>query len=154
MKSRNLHLKTWPLAVALILWAATAPAAPAQADKNAKAPAPPAEPPKSTFVVPGSPRDGRDPFFPLSTRMHKVEVVQTRAPAAVVAVADVKFNGVSGSSEHRLAILNNRTFAIGEEAEIMTNVGRQRVRCLEINEDSVIIEVGGCRRELHLRPGI
>ena len=62
-------------------------------------------------------------------------------------------NGLSGTEEDRLAIINGRTLAEGEQADIATPTGRVRVRCVQIKERSVIIDIGGDRREIFLRPG-
>jgi hypothetical protein len=56
--------------------------------------------------------------------------------------------------EHRLALINNHTFEAGEEAEVTTITGRILVRCLQIREESVLIQVGPERRELRMRAGI
>jgi hypothetical protein len=127
----------------------TAPKAAAKVETNAPAPV-------SVFVMPRTPQDGRDPFFPHSMRPYgPIAPVQTNAPAIVAAI-EVRLNGISGSSEHRLAIINNRTFDKGEEAEIVSGSTRSRIRCLEIKTDSVIIQLipSGERREIRMRGGV
>jgi hypothetical protein len=132
-----------------------APVAPPPAATNA-APVQ-AEIPKSVFLIPSRPEEGKDPFFPRSTRLFATAVVKTNpqptttpAPAPVV---ELRLNGISGAADHRLAIINNQTFEVNEEGEVPTNPGRARIRCLEINADSVTVQVGGVQRVLHLRPG-
>jgi hypothetical protein len=68
-------------------------------------------------------------------------------------VVELRLQGISGPPERRLAIINTRTFAAGEEEEVPTAAGRTRIRCLEINADSVVVLVGQQRRELHPRAG-
>jgi hypothetical protein len=127
---------------------APAPAAPAKAATNA----PPVEPAVtlSVFVNPPTPQDGRDPFFPLSTR-HRPVVYQAK-DVPVVAIAELELKGVSGSVGRRLAIINNRTFEVGEEGTVLSNVGRVRLTCKEINSDSVRVVLNGAERTLTLRP--
>jgi hypothetical protein len=101
--------------------------------------------PRSVFTIPADPEEGRDPFFPNSNRLSGARTMKL-APAS----ADVPLvlNGLSGPREHRLAIINNHTFAEGEEAEVNTPSGRVRVRCIEIKGETVVVEVAGARREL------
>lgn len=101
--------------------------------------------PRSVFVIPASPKEGRDPFFPASLRPYEhVQATQTR----VVEISSLVLKGISGPPNNRLAIINNRTFAIGDEQDLVTAQGRIRVRCVEINNNSVVIESRGQRQEL------
>ena len=56
--------------------------------------------------------------------------------------------GFSGSMDHRLVIINNHTFAVGDEGDVVTSAGRIHLNCIEIKTNSVVIEVGGQRHEL------
>ena len=121
-------------------------------------PAPPAydfsvapESPKSVFGMPRTPQEGRDPFFPNSPRLFANSTPKLATPTAVAPVAELVLKGISGPIHQRLAIINNRTFSAGETADVRTPNGMVRVRCLEIRDDSVVIQVSGERRELHLR---
>ncbi|HUA37046.1 MAG TPA: hypothetical protein VMA35_01450 [Candidatus Sulfopaludibacter sp.] len=99
----------------------------------------------STFVIPSNPQEGRDPFFPDSTRPYKL------AAPAVAQVADVTslvVKGFSGSVDRRFVIINNHTFAAGDEGDVVTRSGRIHLSCLEIKTNSVVIEVGSQRHEL------
>ena len=146
------------LAVALIIVVvrANAAQAPAPASSNAQAStkAAPAQPeiPVSVFINPGSPQQGRDPFFPQSTRQKPVITILQTNIAPAVAIAELELKGISGAADHRLAIINNRTFEIGEEGTVLTNVGRVRVTCREITENSVRVLLNGVERTLTLRP--
>jgi hypothetical protein len=62
----------------------------------------------------------------------------------------LRLQGISGGAEKRLAIINNRTFDIGEEAELRIDAKPLKVRCLEIRDRSVLIEINGHRQELAL----
>ena len=105
--------------------------------------------PKSIFSVPAKPQDGHDPFFPVSDRRYGVKAApkQDAAPTG----AGLLCNGIAGAKDHRLAMINSKTFAEGEEAVVNTSEGRIRVRCLEIKGDVVVVEVAGERRELHFQ---
>jgi len=115
--------------------------------------------PQSVFDIPKAPVEGKDPFFPDSMRLFASQVpVQAstnrfQAPAPAPAVVELRLQGISGPPERRLAIINTRTFAAGEEEEVPTNAGRTRIRCVEIGADSVVVLVGQQRRELRPRAG-
>jgi hypothetical protein len=100
---------------------------------------------RSIFILPSSPSEGRDPFFPDSTRPYKVAVA---ANPRVVDVNSLVVKGFSGSVDHRLVIINNHTFAAGDEGDVVTPAGRIHLSCIEIRTNSVVIEVGGQRHEL------
>ena len=133
----------------------------AQAPTPTKTPAAPAKPdpaaeqevPRAVFVVPTSPKDGRDPFFPNSTLTFPNPVTKTN-PTIAAAPPRMGLMGISGTRERPLAIINNKTFGKGEEQEIASGNAKLRVRCIDIKEDSVIIEVNGERQELRMRSGL
>ena len=157
--SPPLRAGTLPLAAALICLAFTSSAAQTQTNTPAPPPAAtnaaPAQPeiPKSVFNIPTTPQEGKDPFYPRSTRLFtSVTVTPTNQPT-VIAV-ELQLKALSGSAGRRLAIINNHTFEAGEEGEVVTNAGRVRIVCLEIKDDSVVVLVGGERRILRLRSGI
>lgn len=101
---------------------------------------------RSLFVLPSSPKEGRDPFFPESTRTKDV------TPTAVhtVEISSLKVPGISGPPGHLLAIINNHTFAVGDEGEVLTPTGRVNLRCLEINPDHVLVLVNGQVHRINL----
>ncbi|MGC3957231.1 MAG: hypothetical protein QM813_04465 [Verrucomicrobiota bacterium] len=110
----------------------------------------PLAPPLSTFAVPRKATDGRDPFFPNSSRVYGTEAAPTnRAPAIV---ADLILKGISGTTEQPLAIINTTTFTAGESNEVLLKNGRIRIQCVEINmtAGTVLLQVGSERRELRL----
>ncbi|HVM47625.1 MAG TPA: hypothetical protein VMU04_06330 [Candidatus Acidoferrum sp.] len=111
------------------------------------------EVPKSMFLIPTTPQQGRDPFYPNSTRLFASVVVNAAKPASAVQV-ELRLKALSGVPNHRLAMINNHTFESGEEGEVTTPTGHARIRCLQINEDSAVVQVGGEQRILRLRPGI
>lgn len=109
--------------------------------------------PKSVFTIPASKTEGCDPFYPGSMRLWGgTPVVQTTAKQAKSSGADcVVLKGLSGTEGNRFAMINGRTMARGEDAEINTDCGRLLVHCVDITSNSVVIEVSGERKELKLR---
>jgi hypothetical protein len=103
--------------------------------------------PRSIFKQPANPQEGRDPFFPSSIRPYQGTVV----PGAHAAGGDVGalvIEGFSGAPGRRLVIINNVTFAVGDDAEVSTSQGRIHIHCLEIGENSAVVEANGQRHEL------
>ncbi len=152
-----LRVRALPLAGSLLCFAfittraAQSPPAAAAGSSPAAAKAAPAQPelPKSIFRVPASPKEGRDPFYPLSA-LRTAPVVTTNN-VVVAPPAELELKGISGPPDHRLAIINNRTFEVGEEGTVLSNVGRVRIVCKEINADSVRVLLNGEPRTLTLR---
>jgi hypothetical protein len=108
---------------------------------------------KSVFIIPATPQEGKDPFFPRSARLYGSVVVKTSGQSTAPLTVDLKLNGISGTVDHRLAIINNRTFEANEEGTVSTRSGRVPIRCLEIQPDSVRVLFNGQERTLRLRPG-
>jgi len=100
---------------------------------------------RSIFVLPAKPEEGRDPFFPKSSRPYEAAVTATNQNVEITALV---VRGISGTPDHRLVIINTHTFATGDDADVLTGQGRIHVRCIEIKPRSVIIEVRGQRHEL------
>jgi hypothetical protein len=100
--------------------------------------------PKSVFVP-----SGKDPFFPNSTRptagSQKPDVSPTPAP---VDASMLRLRGITGPADHRIALINNRTFAPGEQGEVSAREGKLLIRCVEIRERSVLVTVEG-QPEVH-----
>jgi hypothetical protein len=100
---------------------------------------------RSVFILPASMSEGRDPFFPNSLRPY---ANANPVPARGADLTSLTINGFSGQADHRLVIINNHTFAVGDEEDVITSQGRIHVRCLEIKDNSVLIEAEGHRQEL------
>ncbi len=109
--------------------------------------------PQSAFNVPRKSADGKDPFFPNSTRVYGAEAVAKAAGAPTI-TADLSLKGISGTPEQPLAIINTTTFTTGEANEVITKSGRVRVQVVEINMalGTVLLQIGSERRELRLAP--
>lgn len=124
-------------------------AAPAQSEPSrAKAPGP-----KSVFEEKIA--NGKDPFFPNSAR--RVEkIVQPNIKQPVNPVIQLSLKAITGPSDKRLALINNQTFAAGEERMVRVPNGQVRVRCVEIGDSSVVVTVENEpeRKVLKLREGL
>ena len=109
--------------------------------------------PLSNFVIPRKVSEGKDPFFPNSTRVYGTDST-ARTNSAPSIVADLTLKGISGTTEQPLAIINTTTFTTSEINEVIIKNGRVRVQCLEINmaAGTVLLQVGAERRELRLQP--
>ena len=94
---------------------------------------------QSVFTLPASTQEGRDPFFPESTRT--VETPQANAHS--VEISSLKVPGISGTPGHLFAIINNHTFAAGEEGDVKTATGIVHIRCVEIQNSAVVVEING-----------
>ena len=127
-------------AAGFTVWAEP-PAAPA-------APAAPARPAaaQSIFVMPASAREGRDPFYPESTHPYEDAVAAKRT----VDVNSFSVKGISIERGRAMAIINNHTFGIGDEGDVLTPSGRVHLRCTDIKAGVVVIEVNGSKRELSI----
>jgi hypothetical protein len=64
----------------------------------------------------------------------------------------LQLKGILGNSSRRLALINNHTFEVGEQAEVKTLEGKRNVRCWEIRNRSVVVSFVGesQRKELFL----
>ncbi len=89
----------------------------------------------------------KDPFFPKSTRMKAV----TTNAAPTISSSLFVLNGLSGSADARLAMINGRTVAVGEDAEVPTTLGKMKIHCVEIKESSAIIRIPGIPEPIELR---
>lgn len=161
MKLRHLQLRASQITLALTAFALALPAAntnspaanPVAGKTEVLTPAVLLPPPQSVFLVPKKPAEGKDPFFPSSTRVYASEKPAT-VPNRVVPVGDLSLKGISGTAAEPLAIINTTTFTTGEENDVITSAGRMRIRCVAINmgNGSVLVQAGGERRELRLQP--
>jgi hypothetical protein len=139
----NRHINSYKSAVAAWLSAAFVMVLPVAA-------APVAQPVtqvalRSVFVLPTNPSEGRDPFFPTSIRPY--EDAASKIPM-VADLTSLVLKGISSSPEHRLVIINNHTFGVGDEGDVLTSHSRIHIRCIEIKDKTVVVESGGQRHEL------
>lgn len=153
MKLTNFLFATRRLALVLALpcscglaVGAAAPAPAASAAPAAKADL--AEIPKSVFVVPTNPKEGRNPFFPYAPQ----PTVVPKSGGGIFPTDGFLLNGIT-SPPKRTAMINGRTFEAGETGEVKVNGLKVLIKCEEIRDDSAIINIDGQRRELRLRSG-
>ena len=97
-------------------------------------------PAQSVFVLPDSPKEGRDPFFPNSQHPYIESHEQNNTQPELSAL---KLEGISGRGSRALAVINGETFAAGEESDVKTPGGKIHVHCLQIKTSSVVIEASG-----------
>src|SRR5688572_15397824 len=116
-------------------------------------PAKPLEVAKSTFAMPRTKNEGRDPFYPNSSYPYqesggKIRDGGTTRPATPV---DLKLTGIGGTPDNRLCTINGRTFGKGEDGEMTVGGSKVQIHILDILEDSVVLTVNGEQRELRFR---
>ena len=58
-------------------------------------------------------------------------------------VQKIKLVGMSGTPDHRLALINNKTFEKGDQFAVKIGEKLVTVHCLEIRESSVVISIEG-----------
>jgi hypothetical protein len=107
--------------------------------------------PKSVFI--GNDPGGRDPFFPNSARRFSKPADKAAESAApTVGPSVLLLRGITGPADRRIALINNRTFAAGEEGKVRASGAEFTIRCLEIRERSVIVTIEGSaeRHEIQL----
>ena len=63
-------------------------------------------------------------------------------------LSSLVIRGKSGASDHPLVIINDVTFAVGDERDVITPQGRIHIRCLQIVGDLAVIEANGQHHEL------
>lgn len=155
----------WLLTVMMIVsidrshgWAAAAggdSAAPAvEIDQNT-------EPTEYRSVFINDPNFGKDPFYPDSKRRQATPIKPTQSITPInanpmgVIVEGLELKGISLGANKKLAIINNYTFAEGEERNVKVGNQAVKVRCISIQERSATVMVNGrTRKELNLRDGL
>lgn len=108
---------------------------------------------ESVFTMPTGPKEGKDPFYPKSDRPWrdaKPAAPQQLAPVTPQTL-ELKLSGISGTPEHRLAIINGKTFEQGEESEVRVGTARINIHVLKIEADTATVQVGTQQQVLRLR---
>ena len=106
-------------------------------------------PVRSVFVMPTSPTEGRDPFFPQSTRVYEVANASAPVAAHVDEITTLKVKGYIIVNGQAMVTINNHSFMVGDEGDVLTSNGRVHIRCLAIRGGTAVIEAGGQRIDLH-----
>ena len=146
MKNHKKPLIGWSATFFICSAAAVLPAAAGGSDEKRAAPA---ETPRSIFEQPNSPKEGRDPFFPNSMRYFASMVVPT---AKSKDLSSLVIRGKSGTPDHPLVIINDITFAEGDDRDVITHDGKIHIHCFQIVGDLVVIEANGQHHELRYDP--
>jgi hypothetical protein len=106
-----------------------------------------APPVRSVFAVPTNAGEGRDPFFPESSRVFQLAVINSKT----VEISSLAVKGFYRDAKGALVIINNHTFAVGDEGDVKTPGGRVHIRCLEIRSNVVVIDINGQKHELNFK---
>ena len=64
-------------------------------------------------------------------------------PVAPTWLGQVKLSAINGLPDHPLAVINDQTFAPGEEGDLKLKGRTVHLRCLEIHEQSVLAQIQG-----------
>jgi hypothetical protein len=60
---------------------------------------------------------------------------------------------ISDSGNKRYALINNKTFAVGDIDTVTVNGLKVQVTCIDISQETATVEVDGARQELRLPQG-
>ena len=63
--------------------------------------------------------------------------------STIFEITSLKYMGLSGTQGRLFAIINNHTFTVGDDGDVMTTSGRVHLRCVEINANEVMVEING-----------
>lgn len=100
---------------------------------------------QSVFIIPTSPAEGRDPFFPDSSRPYATPI----SPHSPTLQTSLSITGISRDNHNNyFAIIGNHTYGVGDEGDVKTSEGSIHIRCVEIKPTSVVVEVDGQLHEL------
>ena len=88
------------------------------------------------------------PYSPVKSPAAVWAVVPPPPPTAVPATLVLK--GISGTPQERFALINNATFETMEKGRVRVGQTNILIRCLEIHDDSVIIQVDGSTEKKQL----
>ena len=122
----------------------------AEAGKPAPAPAPVLRPGqvRSTFTMPTKFSEGRDPFYPESTRVFQAIMAETSSHTVEISSLAVK--GYYRDAKGAFVIINNHTFTVGDEGDVLTAAGRIHLKCVDVLPSAVVIEFNGSLHQLPL----
>ena len=68
-----------------------------------------------------------------------------------VEISSLAVKGFYRDAKGALVIINNHTFAVGDEGDVKTPGGRVHIRCLEIRPNVVVIDINGQKHELNFK---
>ena len=122
------------------------------ADEAKPAPVPPLRPGqiKSVFTQPKKFSEGRDPFYPESTRVFQAVMAENSSHAVEATSLTVK--GYYRDAQGSYVIINNHTFTVGDEGDVLTPGGRVHIKCVDVLPSVVVIEYNGFLHQLPINP--
>jgi hypothetical protein len=96
---------------------------------------------ETNSVFDADPRLTKDPFFPKSQRRL---ARATKSGSAVPQVAILRLRGVIGSPGKYIAMINDKTFAVGDKSQVLVGPNQTMIiRVNKINTNSVNISADG-----------
>jgi hypothetical protein len=111
---------------------------------------PESQPAVSVFVLPDNVAEGRDPFFPSSQRAYESSPTrQARGPS----LSELSLKSILGADPRYFAIINNHTFAAGDEGDVITKTGQRiHIHCVDVNPraGTATVEANDLTQVLHL----
>lgn len=123
----------------------------ADTSKPASAPAAKPAPTRSTFTMPKQFSEGRDPFFPESTRVFQAVMLESPTRSKVE-VSSLSVKGYYRDAKSAYVIINNHTFTVGDEGDVPTTGGRIHIKCVDVLPNAVVIEFNGSMHQLPINP--
>ena len=108
-------------------------------------------PVRSTFTMPKQFSEGRDPFFPESTRVFQAALLETPSRSKVD-VNSLVVKGYSRDAKSAYVVINNHTFTVGDEGDVPTTGGRIHLKCVDVLPHAVVVEFNGSLHQLPINP--
>ncbi len=114
---------------------------------------PPAKPTpaRSTFTMPKQISEGRDPFYPESTRVFQAVMLES-PNRSKIEVSSLSVKGYYRDAKGAYVIINNHTFTVGDEGDVLTTGGRIHLKCVDVLANAVVIEFNGSMHQLPINP--
>ena len=119
------------------------------AEAVAPAPTVKAVPVKSVFTLPKKLAEGRDPFFPESTRVFQAAMAENSSHTVEISSLVVK--GYYRDAKGAFVVINNHTFTVGDEGDVLTPGGRMHIKCVAVLPDTIVIEFNGSMHQLPIK---
>ena len=104
-------------------------------------------PVRSTFSLPKQFSEGRDPFFPESTRVFQAVMLESPGRSKVE-ISSLAVKGYYRDAKGAFVIINNHTFTVGDEGDVLTTGGRIHLKCVDVLPNAVVIEFNGSMHQL------
>ena len=101
---------------------------------------------RSTFTMPTKFAEGRDPFYPESTRVFQALMAETSS--RTVEISSLVVKGYYRDAKGAFVIINNHTFTVGDEGDVLTAAGRIHLKCVDVLPNAVVIEFNGSLHQL------